>query len=341
MQRSSFTRYVKSALARSGAIAVARRSNSQVLRILGYHAVADSPDYCIPEINVRPAEFERQLQFLRLHYQVISLDQALGCFAADEPLPERAVTITFDDGYRDNYIHAFPLLRKYGLTATFFVASGIFHGIPFWVAQLQRILSQPRGLNRLAPAFEIPAHLLRPGRATRQALISHVMGYINRCPTRAARDAMLDQVFTLVDASKAERDSRSYMLEAAHIREMAAAGMTIGSHTVTHAVLTSLEELGALDELVTSKQQLEAIIEQPVRHFAHPNGPGVINYSETTARLAHVAGFASACTSIRGMAQKSSNRFLLPRHNVNDDLHCSAFAFKLEEHRFPLLLMGT
>ena len=117
--------------------------------------------------------------------------------------------------------------------------------------------------------------------------------------------------------------------------------MTIGSHTATHPILTSLDETAALAELKDSKAELEAITNCPVSHLAYPNGPGVVNWSNVVANLARSAGYRSACTSIRGMARADTDPFLLPRQNVNDDMRPGAFAFKLEEHRFPWLLVGT
>ena len=344
MQRSSITRYFKAVLDRSGIVGAARRMggpNAHVLRILGYHSVFDSPDYCTPEICVSPKRFEQQLQHLARYYQVIGLDEAIDHLRADAPLPERAVVITFDDGYRDNYTHAFPLLRKFGMPATFFVVSATLHGANFWVAQLQRVLSKCPDVETLVKELAIPNQVLRQLDSTRQELVDHVSAVLNQCQSVAARQALLNRVFDLVGASSDERDSRPFMLTAREIQEMAAAGMSFGSHTVTHSVLTSLDERSAFDELLESKRHLEEVTGRPVRHFAHPNGHGVINYSQTTARLARQAGFVSACTSIRGMVDKSKDCFLLPRQNVNDQLYSSAFSFKLEEHRFPVLLFGT
>ena len=93
--------------------------------ILMYHRITDLPenasasdrDYKIP-----PAQFEEQLRYLRDNgYQSIRLYDLIRYLQGGDPLPEKAVILTFDDGYRDNAVTAFPLLQEYGLTATFFV----------------------------------------------------------------------------------------------------------------------------------------------------------------------------------------------------------------------------
>ncbi len=93
--------------------------------ILMYHRITDLPenasasdrDYKIP-----PAQFEEQLRYLRDNgYQSIRLYDLTRFLQGGDPLPEKAVILTFDDGYRDNAVSAFPLLQKYGFTATFFI----------------------------------------------------------------------------------------------------------------------------------------------------------------------------------------------------------------------------
>src|SRR5690349_19511920 len=90
-------------------------------QILGYHKVSPDPHpYFAP---VHPEIFEQHMHFLKSCYNVMGLQEIVARAARGE-VPERAVAITFDDGYRDNYDYAFPILRKYRFPATIFVATG-------------------------------------------------------------------------------------------------------------------------------------------------------------------------------------------------------------------------
>ena len=95
--------------------------------ILMYHYLSDPPrgaDRYRRDLSVSPALFEQHLAYLRDQgYQSITLEQLLRNLALGEPLPERPVIITFDDGYADNYANAFPLLEQYGFSGTFFVVT--------------------------------------------------------------------------------------------------------------------------------------------------------------------------------------------------------------------------
>jgi len=95
--------------------------------ILMYHYISEPPadaDIYRKDLSVPPARFESHLRYLQEHgYRVITLDDLLAFLAYGKPLPDRPVILTFDDGYEDNYTHAFPLLRQYGMVGHFFIIS--------------------------------------------------------------------------------------------------------------------------------------------------------------------------------------------------------------------------
>ncbi len=124
--------------------------------ILMYHYISEPP----PDANqirrglsVPPAQFEAHLRYLKSNgYHTISLHQLLLHLTRGEPLPEKPIILTFDDGYRDNYERAFPLLQKYGFSATFFLITNfIDEGRPAYLTWEQ--------VKKLAQAGnEIGAH---------------------------------------------------------------------------------------------------------------------------------------------------------------------------------------
>ena len=96
------------------------KSDKKRLKILTYHSINDRID---PDETVTPDEFERQLQYIKENYKVISLDEAIECFQTDFEKISGSVVITFDDGYADNYYNAYPLLKKHDFPATIFLIS--------------------------------------------------------------------------------------------------------------------------------------------------------------------------------------------------------------------------
>jgi peptidoglycan/xylan/chitin deacetylase (PgdA/CDA1 family) len=162
---------------------------------------------------------------------------------------------------------------------------------------------------------------------------------INRADL-STKNTLLDQLQEILEPGQRPVEP-SFMMGPEHILEMSRNGMTIGSHTASHPILSSLTEAEASMELQESKRLLEGVLGTPIRHVAYPNGPGVVNFDQRTEALAQACGYTSASTSDRGVVTASARSWALPRQGINNDQHLPAFSFKLEEHRFrPLLLMS-
>ena len=106
---------------------------------------------------------------------------------------------------------------------------------------------------------------------------------------------------------------RDLMLTTGQVRTLAESGMTIGAHTISHPILSRVDEQQARTEMTQSKQQLEAITGSTVTLFAYPNGKPGTDYTAAHVRLAHEAGFAAACSTGWGTATKDCDIFQIPR----------------------------
>jgi len=108
--------------------AVSRLTNNSkyVPLIFYYHRVCDPEDDFLasPDLVVSNNNFEKQMQFIKEEFNVLPLDVAIGHFKKGKRLSCRDIAITFDDGYIDNYINAYPILKKYGISATIFITTG-------------------------------------------------------------------------------------------------------------------------------------------------------------------------------------------------------------------------
>ncbi len=105
----------------TGYLYINRKINRKVLAILTYHSISNEIE---PDETVTPEEFERQLQYIKDNYKVISLEEAIGYLQTDIKKLSGSIVITFDDGYSDNYYNAYPLLKKHNFPATIFLITG-------------------------------------------------------------------------------------------------------------------------------------------------------------------------------------------------------------------------
>jgi peptidoglycan/xylan/chitin deacetylase (PgdA/CDA1 family) len=311
-----------------------RRVDTTRAVILAYHSVSESTPanelYRSPEIAVAPRTFERQMEFLRRWYQVVPLDAIVDCLIEERPFPPRAVAITFDDGYRDNITSALPVLQRFGLSATVFVTTGaVGNGWAFWVARLRAILlSTPRprlDLDDLG-SVDLGTDGARRSAVNRLTRTFKAMGM-------AERETRLDRVFAMSDIGAPVAGSRQWFLGWDEIRALSEAGIGIGAHTSKHPILPLLDDVAVEGEVSTSKAVLEEKIGKPVRHFAYPNGGGVVNVDDRVSDLVRRAGFRSGSASTRGPVRTGADRFQLRRIGVSERHRLDGFALDLERDR--------
>ena len=263
--------------------------------ILLYHRVASLP-FDRWGMAVSPERFAQQLDVIAARFTPLPLGEVVRALQAKD-VPRGAVTVTFDDGYRDVLQAAKPELERHGVPATVFTVSGyVDSGRNFWWDELERLAP---GLDEGYDAWH----------AKLQAL-----------PERDRR-ATLDELTASLPAAEPET------LSGDELRLLADGGLVeVGAHTVTHAALTGLGPDEQLDEMRSSKEQLEQLLERPVAGFSYPYG---IYDAETAARV-RAAGFAYACTSERRPATADDDPFMLPRLHL-EDVSGDALAERLSE----------
>lgn len=295
--------------------------------ILTYHRVLEklepTLDYSQPGMVVTLPTFERQLSFLEQHFEIVSLGALLD--EGNRPAGRPRCVITFDDGWRDNYDVAFPVLRRRGIPATIFLTTD-FVGTErvFWHTDLIYLLLHG----------ELSC-LLRDGRML-AAYPAAVRDCLQRCAGQSgARRA--DEIDAAVETVKAACDEevihelidtltgpaglhrpffpeRRFFLDWDQVQEMAANGFEIGSHGCSHRIMTRLSREEVEQELYRSKAEIERRVGREARHFAFPNEDA----SEALTRLAARAGYRTACGGVPGTGTPEPRILALRRAGMHE-----------------------
>src|SRR5678815_5483991 len=117
------------------------RSLPRRVLVLRYHALGHPEDvaaYASAGISVTAERFAEQVAFLAQRYDVIDLDEAQARVRGERKASRPGIVITFDDGYRDNFDHALPVLKRHGVPATFYVVAGsVWPEAPVWTVRLR------------------------------------------------------------------------------------------------------------------------------------------------------------------------------------------------------------
>jgi len=293
------------------AFQLASSTGSQKLSILIFHRVLPETDPLFPD-EPDARRFDQVMGWVNTWFNVMPLDAAVDALRKRN-LPARAMAITFDDGYADNRTTALPILKRHGLSATFFIATGYLNGGRMWndtviesirksqakFLELDCIKSfDDSGLNSL------PIRSLFEKRNAIQCIVGRIK-YLSTTEREAVSQSIADQC--------AADLPENLMMTSEQIIEMQRAGMSIGAHTVTHPILEKLGSVDVRKEISGSKQFLESILEEEINLFAYPNGRPDLDFQMNDAAIVKELGFKAAVTTAWGVAKTNSDLMQLPR----------------------------
>lgn len=275
-----------------------------------YHRVLDRPDFMRPgEIDI--AAFTWQMELISKHFNVLPLKDAIKGIETDT-LPTRAVSITFDDGYADNYTNALPILNHFNLKATFFIASGFLNGGRMWN---DTIIEAIRNL----PTSSIDLTKIGLGRfnvrdeAQKSHAAHQIIQQVKHLPFEE-RNHYTDYIAKL--SSNLPND---LMMTDEQIKCLHRNGMEIGGHTVNHPILAKLDNNNAENEITANKYYLESLLKTPISIFAYPNGKPNSDYLPDQVGLVKKAGYMAAVSTQWGVSTRSTDRWQLCRFTPWDN----------------------
>jgi len=275
------------------------------LLVLFYHRVLAAPDPMLPtEPDARV--FDAHMQALAGMFKVLPMDEAMGGLAAGR-LPARAACITFDDGYRDNHQIAVPILRRHGLTATFYVASGFLDGGRMFNDTVRESVRRlPAGTHDLEWLGLGPRDV--GDDASRMALFMEVVAAVKYLDLDA-RDAASARLAGLAGSPLPD----DLMMTSDEVRALHRSGMEIGGHTLSHPILSRIDDAEARRQIAGNRAVLSALLDRPPRFFAYPNGVPVRDYGPAHVQMVREAGYEAAVSTARGTCSTGSDLFQLPR----------------------------
>lgn len=272
--------------------------------IVGYHRVVE--DYAavagteMPSMLISTRMFERHLDCIGRRFTFVGLDEIGERVASGRPFDKPVAAVTFDDGYRDVYELAFPILKRKGIPAGIFVVTDLVDK-PFWqvhdklyhlVAKAFSVWGDPRReLTGLFAALGLPADCLVRRRAALDTPLMAVSSMLPELPMTDVRRVM-ERIEANVGNGFHSIPRTAGWVE---LSEMRKAGIVIGSHTKNHVSLPMETPEDVAQELVGSKRQLEQHLGEPIDHFAYPGGQFTPAVIDAVAR----AGYRFAYTACR------------------------------------------
>jgi peptidoglycan/xylan/chitin deacetylase (PgdA/CDA1 family) len=275
------------------------------LSILIFHRVHTEPDPFRPE-NPDSGDFAAFAALLANSFTVLPLDDAIQRLASNS-LPRAAVSITFDDGYRDNLEIAAPILSAHGLVATIFITTGFLDGGWMWNDRIIEACKRTARTSLVLPERGFATLDL----STQTARIAAARELIKR-----TKYLSLDERLRWASEVEQRLDVRlgaGPMLRPEDLKRLRAAGMGIGAHTVDHPILAKIDDTAARAQIVDSRTRLVEILHEPVSLFAFPNGQPGRDYRPEHVEMVVQAGYAGAFSTVLDTARPGMSRYELPR----------------------------
>jgi len=248
--------------------------------VIGYHRVVEDAareENSLPGMIITRKTLERHLDWIGRRFRFVTLDEIGALLKSGKTLAKPVAAITFDDGYRDFYDHAFPLLSQKGIPAAVFPVTGLIgtsevHFFDKLYGLLARAFSRWRDrhgqLCRVLAGLgmAVPAKMQKSNLGAYEALRALLDGFSQEEIYRIMKS--LDGEI----GNEEELPASLGLLDWHMLSEMQRSGITIGSHTVSHAFLTNETFQKIQDETLRSRAELEKRLGKKIKHFAYPSG---------------------------------------------------------------------
>lgn len=274
------------------------RAPSPWLTVLTYHSIRPNPGpFDDGVVDASVALFDRQMEMIRGLGTPVTLSELREAIQENRPLPRRPLLVTFDDGYRDNFELALPILLRHRIRATFFVATGYVENRRlFWWDKLAYLIARSRR-SRIELDYPRPVEIDLRDRAKANGTLQRIV--------KATPDLDLERfLYALGDAAEVElshADERRFadelILTWKQVRALHEAGMDVQSHTRNHRVLQTLPRRELEDELRGSRQELEDVLKTSVFAVSYPVGRTIADspaLREAIASAGYELGFSNA-----------------------------------------------
>lgn len=290
--------------------------------VLLYHRVNPDNDPFFPAISVKV--FDAQMRYLAANYRVLPLADIIKGIRQGLGVAPGTIAVTFDDGYRDNYVYAHPILKKYNLPATLFAATSYIG--------TEKLMWN----DKLAMAVKLTTQqsITLPGAAQSTSLASmpeklraleQILEMLKTLP-ETDKQALADEMFGRLYKKRLKIEP--LMLSWAELRKLAQEGWEIGAHTVNHVILTKVPLWQANDEINSSASVLKQELDRPVRLFAYPNGKSG-DYNISIKKILAENGYIGAVTTVDRLNAEDADLFAIGRKSPWEE-SVPGFALKLK-----------
>ena len=305
------------------------------LPVLAYHRIMQvENDYPFDRdlISATPDEFRKQMSYIKKNYNPLRLDELVELLSTNKRIPKKSILVTFDDGFNDNYYIAYPILKEIGVPATIFVTTDFINSVEtIWYERLAYFFIKTEADEINIPELGLRLHCGKriEDRRKNYTVTIEKLKLVSDVSRREILRNIYSKYGDPYGSAPIEIKRLSLPMTWDQLRELHENGISIGSHTVSHPVLTMLEPQQLEFELAESREILENQLQNEVNAIAYPVGQPE-SYSTEVIEGSKRSGYKLGFTYVDRMNRQTDlNRYSVHRLHVDFNTPHELFMSKI------------
>jgi peptidoglycan/xylan/chitin deacetylase (PgdA/CDA1 family) len=314
------------------------------LKILTYHRIIDIDDkfkFHRNVVSASPIDFDKQIKYVSNNFDIITFEKLDKILTGLEKPVKKPLIITFDDGYKDNFENAFPILKKYNVPATFFLTTGYINNqfVPWWdtLAVIVNNTKIKKFSHPLIGTFDL-------GKKSQKYVATDKLRSYIKTMNNEKRDKFITSLSKKLNVAITKDITKGLFLSWNDIKKMSRENMEFGSHTVSHCNLNQVSLKKSRYEIFSSTNQIKSKIKKRPIVFCYPYGTNrQINNSVVNIIKENNFKFAVTTNEGTNKINNDSNYFLLKRINIQNTDSLTKFKMKTNStiiNSYSLIMRG-
>ena len=282
--------------------------------ILRYHRIFnDDNREKFYKLGINKSNFKQQIRYLKRKYNFLSIEDVACALKNGAEILPNSIAVTFDDGYKDNQLNAYPVLEGYKIPATIYLTTGYIGTsrlLPW--DRLRYIVTHsklPRIRIALLDSKTFDLSTLKQRKKSFYRLLDCLKKVDDKLKNRIINELEERLIDFYPDESKNDR-----LMSWAKAGKMSKNGISFGGHTLTHPLLTRVSLKKAELEIKECKKEIEKRLHTKVTSFAYPGG----DINEEIKIIVRKSGYETACTTFPGINNKNSDLYAIKRKGISD-----------------------
>jgi peptidoglycan/xylan/chitin deacetylase (PgdA/CDA1 family) len=295
--------------------------------ILMYHGVSSRRKHQgitnYLNLHVHVDDFRSHMHYLTRTYRILSLSEMASAMSSGRKLQGTSVAVTFDDGYKNNFTNAIPLLKDLEIPATFFLTTDTIEtGLPLWFDVIEHVVNKCSRSEITLPSMNESYDL---STLDSKKIADRTIKRFAKSLSRTERDAFVAELREACRVTDTDYDQDYLPMSWSDVKELAREGFSLGAHSTDHTWLMNMSDDELNAEIASAREIVEEKSKASVSSYAYPFGMPE-DYDQRAKAACRQNGFACAVTAMGGANTVETDLQELRRYGIGAGCSLARFA---------------